>query len=158
MLSEAKIKPLTTLKLFSRGNYTLKSEQGPYLKQNDNEVRNPTYQGKGMESKSFSDASKMPLQNQQYNIPSIENPAQNGSNFITSEDNFVDDVWQSPGNISEQEKIEIIKTGFQLQAEDKISLKKYYESKEEYNGFQSKGYSIQYESIRRNKLYKNLND
>jgi len=37
--------------------------------QNDSEVRNPTYQGKGMESKSFSEASKMPLdalsQNQQ---------------------------------------------------------------------------------------------
>ena len=114
---------------------------------------------KGWNQKASQTPLKCPyLQNQQYNIPSIENPAQNGSNFITSEDNFVDDVWQSPGNISEQEKIEIIKTGFQLQAEDKISLKKYYESKEEYNGFQSKGYSIQYESIRRNKLYKNLND
>jgi hypothetical protein len=32
------------------------------------------------------------------------------------------------GTISEQEKIEIIQTGFQLQAEGKISLKKYYES------------------------------
>ena len=79
----------------------------------------------------------------------VENPAQNGSNFITSEDNFVGDVWQSPGNISEQEKIEIIKTGFQLQAiakqyvallrEGKISLKKYYEGTGEFIIFQFKG-------------------
>jgi len=31
----------------------------------------------------------------------------------------------------EEEKIEVIKTGFQLQSEDKISLKKYYEETEE---------------------------
>jgi len=44
------------------------------------------------------------------------------------------------GNLSEDEKIEIIKTGFQLQAEGKISLKKYYES----TVFQLKGYNIKY--------------
>lgn len=82
-------------------------------------------------------------------------PYQNGSNFITSEDNFVGDVWQSPGNISEQEKIEIIKTGFQLQAEDKIFLKKYYESKEESSVFQSKEYSIKYESIQKDMSFQN---
>ena len=58
--------------------------------------------------------------------------------------------------IPEQERVEIIQTGFQLQAEGKISLKKYYESPQEYSLFQSKGYSIKYESIRRNKLYKKL--
>ena len=42
----------------------------------------------------------------------------NGSNFITS------------GRIPEQERIEIIQSGFQLQAEGKISLKKYYEGTE----------------------------
>ena len=62
----------------------------------------------------------------------------NGSNFITL------------GNISEEEKIEIIQRGFQLQAEGKISLKKYYESTDPNSLFQSKGYSIKYESIRRN--------
>jgi hypothetical protein len=49
-------------------------------------------------------------------VSSIIEKAQNRLNFITL------------GTISEQEKIEIIQTGFQLQAEGKISLKKYYES------------------------------
>jgi hypothetical protein len=62
------------------------------------------------------------------------------------------------GKISEQERLEIIQTGFQRQAEGRISLKKYYESTEEYSLFEWKGYSIKYESIRRTKLYKNLND
>ena len=60
------------------------------------------------------------------------------------------------GNISEQEQIEIIKTEFQLQAESKISLKKYYESTQKYSLFQSKGYQIKYESIRRRPLFKQL--
>jgi hypothetical protein len=60
------------------------------------------------------------------------------------------------GKISEEEKIEIIKLGFQLQAEGKISLKKYYESTDPYSLFKRKGYSIKYESIRRTKLYQNL--
>jgi len=68
------------------------------------------------------------------------------SNFITL------------GKILEEEKIEIIKTGFRLNQEGKISLKKYYESTDQDSLFQSKGYSIKYESIRRTKLYKNLND
>jgi hypothetical protein len=34
------------------------------------------------------------------------------------------------GKISEEEKIEIIQLGFQLNQEGKISLKKYYESTE----------------------------
>jgi len=60
------------------------------------------------------------------------------------------------GNIPEEEKIEIIKLGFQIQAEGKISLKKYYESTEKYSLFQLKGYSIKYESVRRTQLYKQL--
>jgi hypothetical protein len=46
------------------------------------------------------------------------------------------------GKISEKEKIEIIKLGFQRQAEGKISLNKYYESKDPNSLFQLKGYSI----------------
>ena len=68
----------------------------------------------------------------------------NGSNFITL------------GKISEEDKIEIIKLGFQLQNEGKISLKKYYEGTETHSLFQLKGYSIKYESIRRTKLYHSL--
>ena len=59
-----------------------------------------------MESKSFSETSKMPLetlsQSQQYNIPLKTKKGLNGSNFITLR------------QISEEEKIEVIKTGFQL--------------------------------------------
>ena len=97
---------------------------------------------------------------EQYNIPSNQKKGLTGnqSNFITSEDNFVDDVWRSPGKISEQEKIEIIQTGFQRQAEGKISLKKYYEGTEIHSLFQSKGYSIKYETIRRTKLYQTLKE
>jgi len=70
-----------------------------------------------------------------------QNEAQNGVNFITL------------GKISEQERREIIQTGFQRQAEGKISLKKYYESTDPNSLFQFKGYSVKYESIRRTKLY-----
>jgi hypothetical protein len=62
------------------------------------------------------------------------------------------------GKIPEQEKIKIIKTGFRLNQEGKISLKKYYESTQEYSLFQHKGYSTKYESIRRTKLYQNLKE
>jgi hypothetical protein len=57
------------------------------------------------------------------------------------------------GKISEKEKIEIIKLGFQRQTEGKRSLKKYYESKDPNSLFQLKGYSIKSETIRRTKLY-----
>ncbi len=78
------------------------------------------------------------------------------ANFITSEDNFVDDVWRSPGTILEQEKIEIIQRGFQLQAEGKISLKKYYEGTETDSLFQLKGYQIKYETIRKDMSFQNF--
>jgi hypothetical protein len=60
------------------------------------------------------------------------------------------------GKIPEQERVEIIQKGFQLQAEGKISLKKYSESTDRNSLFQLKGYSIKYESIRKNKLYQQL--
>jgi len=60
------------------------------------------------------------------------------------------------GRIPEQERISIIQTGFQLNQEQKISLKEYYESTEQYSLFQLKGYSIKYETIRRTNLYKQL--
>ena len=70
--------------------------------------------------------------------------AQKGPNFVTL------------SQISEKERREIIKTGFQLQAQGKLSLKKYYESTVDYSIFQLQGYSIKYESIRRTKLYQQL--
>ena len=65
-----------------------------------------------------------------YDISATQNKAQNDPNFIAL------------GNISQKERIEIIKTGFQLQAEGKISLKKYYEGTGESTLFDWKGYSI----------------
>ena len=118
-----------------------------------NEIRNPAYQTKEIESKSLlkhgenfnSDDSKIDFKhsktNEQYNLPLNQKKGLNKHNFITL------------GRIPEQERIEIIQRGFQLQAEGKISLKKYYESKQEHSLFQLKGYQIKYETIRRTKLY-----
>ena len=72
--------------------------------------------------------------------------AQNRTNFKTL------------AKISEQEKIEIIKTGFRLNQEGKISLKKYYEGTGDYTLFQLKGYHIKSESTRRTKLYQQLKE
>ena len=54
------------------------------------------------------------FQSQQYNLSSRQKQLENGANFKTL------------AKISEQDKIEIIKTGFRLNQEGKISLKKYY--------------------------------
>ena len=70
--------------------------------------------------------------------------AQTEHNFITL------------GKISEQEKVEIIKLGFQLNQDEKISLKKYYEEKGEFTLFEWKGYQIKYDTIRKTKLYQQL--
>lgn len=104
--------------------------------------------------KTVLEASKRPSdllsKNQQYNIPttqrSNEEKGLRGSNFITL------------GKTPKEDQIEIIKTGFERQAEGIISLKEYYESKDPYSLFQSKGYRIKYESIRKNNLYKQLKD
>ena len=145
------LQPLESSKTIQQENSTLEVKKGPYLPENESEVRDSTSRGKEMESKSFSEAPRRPFQplsgSQQYNISSNQEKAQNRLNFITL------------GTISEDEKIEIIQRGFQLQAEGKISLKKYYERVSEANSlFQSKGYSIKYESIRRTKLYQSLKE
>ena len=118
------------------------------MTENQSQIKNPTYQTKYKESKSVSYAPKIDFKtrerSEQYNIVSDQFKPQNNSNFITF------------GKISEDEKIEIIKLGFQLQAEGKISLKKYYENTDPNSLFQLKGYRIKYESIRRTKLYQQL--
>jgi hypothetical protein len=105
-------------------------------------------QAEETKSKNLSDTSKSDFKalsdSQQYNISSNQEKGLNQPNFITL------------GKISEEEKIQIIQRGFQLQAEGKISLKKYYESTDPNSLVQSKGYSIKYESIRRTKLYQQL--
>jgi len=105
-------------------------------------------QAEETKSKSLSDASKSDFKalsdSQQYNNLSYDSKAQNQPNFITL------------GKISEEEKIQIIQRGFQLQAEGKISLKKYYEGTETDSLFQLKSYRIKYEAIRKNKFYQSL--
>ena len=120
------------------------------MTENDSEIRDSTSRGKDIESKTVSEEKITPVKpfsgSQQYNISSNQKKGLNGSNFITL------------GRIPEQERIEIIQRGFQLQAEGKISLKKYYEGTETDSLFQLKGYNIKYESIRRTKLYQSLKE
>ena len=115
---------------------------------NDSKVNLEVKEPRHPISESLSEASKITLKplsiTQQYNIPSNQKKGLNEPNFITF------------GKISEDEKIEIIKTGFQLNQEQKISLKEYYESTEQYSLLKLKGYSIKYETIRRTNLYKQL--
>ena len=102
---------------------------------------------KAVESGILLDGSKTPLKafpNTEQNLSSTQDKDQNEPNFITL------------GKISEAEKIEIIKRGFQLQNQGKLSFKKYYEGTEEYSLFQSKGYRIKYETIRKTKIYQQL--
>ena len=97
-------------------------------------------------SKGFQTPVKEFPSTEHYNLSSTQDKDPNEPNFITV------------GNLSEQEKIEIIKRGFQLNQEDKISLKKYYQSTEKYSLFQFKGYNIKYESVRRTKIYLKLKE
>jgi len=144
------LKASKDMKTIQQGDYILKENNSSYLAENDSQVRDSTSWGKDMESKSFSEAPRSSLNtlsnNQQYNLSSNQEIAPNSLNFITL------------GNLSEDEKIEIIQTGFQLQAQGKISLKKYYETTYPNSLFQLKGYNIKYESIRRTKLYQNLKE
>jgi hypothetical protein len=60
--------------------------------------------------------------------------------------------------IPEEEKIEILEKGFDLNQEGKLSLKKYYQSRCRDSLFQWKVLSIKYESIRRTKFYQSLKE
>lgn len=103
-------------------------------------VENPKYVRR-RQNKAFEDTKSI----QQENYASAtQTKAQNEHNFITL------------GKISEQEKIEIIKLGFQLNQEGKISLKKYYEGKGEFTLFEWKGYQFKYDTIRKTKVYQQL--
>jgi hypothetical protein len=120
------------------------------VEKDDSRLPNPSNQpnqrddSSEMLSKAPRSAEKTFSSSTQYNIPSTQTKAQNEHNFITL------------GKISEQEKIEIIKLGFQLNQEGKVSLKKYYEETEQYSLFQLQGYRIKYENIRRTKFYLKL--
>jgi len=109
---------------------------------NQIEMGEQIQRSKGMESDMLSEGAKMTVndsfQSEEYNPTSNQKQAdksprklrQNETNFITL------------GNISEEEKVEIIKTGFRLNQEGKISLKKYYEGTDQDSLFQLKGYSF----------------
>ena len=139
-------------KIIQRGNYNLKANTSSISLGNDpkrsavlSKVNSEIKQVAQTNLETFSEASKSPLEalspSQHYNLSSNQKQPQNERNFITL------------SKIPEQEKIEIIQIGFRLNQEGKISLKKYYESTEQYSLFQTNGYSIKYETIRRTKLY-----
>ena len=142
---------------------TLEGKKAPYLRENDpkrssavlSEIRDSTSRGKDMESKSFSDVSDIDFQtfsgSQQYNISSASQIPKFKPISANQEKGLMDRI-----SLLWQERIEIIQRGFQLQAEGKISLKKYYEGTETDSLFQLKGYRIKYEAIRKNKFYQQL--
>jgi len=137
-------------KIDQQDDSTLKPNIGSYLHENHSKVNLEVKEPRNEISKTVSEVKISPVtplsHSQQRNISSNQEKGLQEPNFITL------------GRIPEQERIEIIQRGFQLQAEGKISLKKYYESTEQYSLFQLKGYSIKYETVRRTKLYQNLKE
>lgn len=77
-------------------------------------------------------------------ITATQTRGQNDPNFVTL------------GKISEQEKVDIIRLGFQRNQEKKTSLKNYYQGKGEFTLFQWKGYQIKYDTVRKTELYQQL--
>jgi len=134
--------PPDATKIIRQGDFILKPNKGVYSLENNPNLQ----QVEEPRNKSSKSPLKTTERSEEYNIPSDQEKDQNRVNFITL------------GTISEQEKIEIIQTGFQFQAEGKISLKKYYEGTKKYSLFQLREYSINYESIRRTKLYQSLKE
>ena len=130
-------------KIIQQGDSTSKSEKGLYELSNHEKRNLEIKESDNLDSKSLSDDSKSFLKpvfkTGQYDMSSNTKKPQSEQNFITL------------GKIPEKDKIAIIKLGFQLNKEGKISLKKYYQSTEEFSLFQWKGYSIKYESIRQTK-------
>ena len=140
MLAEA---PKAT-KSIQQGDSTSKSEKGAYLSKNDSKANSEVREDLNVLSADKISPLKPLSNSQQYNIALNQDKGLNDSNFITL------------GKISEEDKIQIIQTEFRLSQEGKISLKKYYESKDPDSLFQWKKYSIKYESVRQSKLYKKL--
>ena len=62
----------------------------------------------------------------------------------------------SLGKISQEEKVAIMKAGFQRSQQGKVSLKDYYEVEGENLLLKWKGYKIKYDSVRKTKLYQKL--
>jgi len=91
------------------------------------------------------------LRSEKYNLSSNQNQALKIDHMAYP--NFI-----HLSQVSEQHKREIIKTGFRLNQERKISLKKYYEGIGKNTLVQLKGYQIKYESIRHTKLYQQLKE
>jgi len=153
-------------------DYTLKDNKDPYSLSNDGKLNSKVGEGRNkiysfpnqdrkltekLDSNILSEdhrgLDKAPSTSQQYNLSSTLLNALKMDEKTRIEDhpNLV-----TLSQISEEEKIKIIKTSFHLNQEGKISLKEYYESTAEYSLFQLYGYSIKYESICRTKLYQQL--
>ena len=105
---------LKSSKTIQQGNYTLNSNMGSLPKKSFQENDTNFHQAQEASLKSSSETSKIdfkPLSNtQDYDIPLKSEKGPNEQNFITL------------SQIPDQEKIEIIKLGFQLNQQGKISL------------------------------------
>ena len=142
------LKASEATKIIQQDDSTLKDKKGSYLTQNDSTINHQVREVGEMNLEMLSEDDNRPSdknsERKQYDTSSNQKQAQNEQNFITL------------SQILEEEKIEIIQTGFRFNQQGKLSLKEYYESTQEHSLFQFKGYSIKYESIRRTKLYKQL--
>ena len=142
------LKASEATKIIQQDDFTLKDKKGSYLTQNDSTINHQVREVGEMNLEMLSEDDNRPSdknsERKQYDTSSNQKQAQNEQNFITL------------SQILEEEKIEIIQTGFRFNQQGKLSLKEYYESTQEHSLFQFKGYSIKYESIRRTKLYKQL--
>ena len=104
------------------------------------------------------------LENPKYALSESSQPLK--SSKTIQQDDYTFEVEKGPNDqnfiilskIPEEERVEIIKLDFQLNQEGKISLKKYYESKDTNSLFQIHGYCLKYESIRRTSIYKSLKE
>ena len=138
-------------------NYTLEENKGSYLTQNEENIHSEIKEVEKVDSNILLDDDRSLLepsqQSEQYHLSLNQKQAQNAEANATfaKQHNF-----KTLARIPEEERIEIIQTGFRLNQERKISLKKYYQSTDPYILFQSKRYSIRYEAIRKTNLYKQL--
>ena len=107
--------PEATKSIHKGDDYTLDSNKGPYSIANQIKVASLGEQipiSSNKESDILSAQQEQPLESQPYNLSSNQNQSQNESYFKTSEATSA--VWRSLGKISEEDKSEIIKRGFQL--------------------------------------------
>ena len=144
-------------KIDQHDNGTLKSNIGSYLPENDpkrsavlSKVRDSTFGGKDIESKSFSEVSKIDFIHKK--LDQTTHNKKQGIKLLDSEKAR----FKTPQEIVDKELTKSIKIGFQLNKDKKIPLKEYYEGTGEHSLYKLAGINIKFETIRQKDLYKEL--